>query len=161
MKYKKTHTDKKVAKLHSDKIKKRKGIVNQKTIKNKIILEYTFPDKTLTVYHGTNSKHVNDIKKQLKSPTGYHSAGWYMVATDFESALFHATPEKNKDAIVFEFEVPLTNEKWFGYPYFWPAFERNKKSSWFALKKTLPKDFIKKIHKIKYKDWLKQKDLQY
>jgi len=31
-------------------------------------------------------------------------------------------------------------------------------STWFALMRQIPKEFIKKIHNIKYADWIKQKE---
>ena len=113
----------------------------------------------LTVYHGTNIKKLNDIKRNgLLSPKGYDDAGWYMVATDFESALFHATALKEGEkVIVFEFKVPVTNEYWDGNPYFWPPSKRSGRSKWYALQKPIPKNFIKKIHYVDYDDWGKQK----
>lgn len=120
-------------------------------------LSEVFDNKgSITVYHGTHPKYVNDIKSQgLKSKA--LGPNWYMVATDFESALYHATPEGENDVVVFEFEVPVENTKWEGYPYFWPPYERSEKSSWFALKEPLGNELIKKVHHISYEDYLKQK----
>ena len=111
----------------------------------------------ITVYHGTHPKYVEAIKSQgLRSKS--LGPNWYMVATDFGSALYHATPEEQGDAVVFEFEVPVENTKWDGYPYFWPEHKRNENSSWFALKEPLGKELIKKVHYISYEDFIKQKN---
>ena len=115
----------------------------------------------LTVYHGTQSKFVADIKKNgLKDKTGYNQ-GWYMVSTDLESALYHATPDDKKDYVyVFEFAIPIIeNDRWLGYPYLWKETKRNDKSSWFALMQKIPSKFIKEIHKIPYEDYLLQKSI--
>ena len=116
----------------------------------------------ITVYHGTHEHKEEDIQRDgLKSPMGYDTSQWYMVATDLNSAVFHATPEDGGDAIVFEFELPVTNEKWEGYPYFWPPYDREgldeSGSKWFALKQPLPSKFIKKVHRISNDDYQKAK----
>ena len=116
---------------------------------------------TITVYHGTHNKKESSISSgglKASESMGYDNAGWYVVATDFESALFHATPEEESEAIVFEFEVPVTNEKWEGYPYFWPPHDRDGNSKWFALKEPIPSDMIKKVHKVSQEDYLDQKN---
>jgi len=113
------------------------------------------------VYHGTSiKKSVNIINEGLKSSEsmGYQNASWYMVSTDFESALFHATAEDGEDAVVFEFDVPIDNSKWEGHPYFWPPYERSEKSKWYALRQPISKDMITDIHYVKYDDFLKQKN---
>lgn len=121
----------------------------------------------ITVFHGTMPKKVDSIKQnglQAPSSMGYDSAGWYMVSTDFASALFHANIEKGEKAPVFEFEVPCEgyfkspeNIKWEGYPYFWPPYERSAESKWFALKQPIPSGMIKKIHYINYDEWIQRK----
>ena len=115
---------------------------------------------TLTLYHGTLEKHVDKIQKEgLKSKTGYDSPNWYMLSSDFESALFHATPVKNGDVYVIEFEIPIENEHhWIGYPYLWKGEKINEDVILYALKKPIPNDFIKKIYKIPFKEWLEQKN---
>jgi len=116
---------------------------------------------TITVYHGTHTSKAPKISSEgLKASDsmGYDNAGWYVVATDFNSALFHATPEDQSEAVVFEFEVPLTNGKWEGYPYFWPPHERGVNSKWFALKQPLTPDMIKKVHRVSHDDYLDQKN---
>ena len=115
--------------------------------------------RVLKVYHGTKSKFVKSIKENgLKDKTGY-SQGWYMVSTDFASAIFHTHPDDKKDFVyVIEFDVPITeNDRWVGYPYLWEGNKINDNSTWFALMKELPSSFIKKIHKVSYKDWVSQK----
>lgn len=104
----------------------------------------------ITVYHGTHDKFVGDIKRGgLKAGNmGYDNSVWYMVSTDMDSALYHSTPS-GEIAYVFEFEIPVNNSKWEGYPYFWPPYNRKPGSKWFALKQELPPKFIKKIHKVK------------
>lgn len=117
--------------------------------------------KYLTLYHGTNLKFINNIKiNGLISRHGYETAGWYMLSSDFESALFHANPEKEgMKVVVIEFKIMVTNEKWKGYPYLWPPTKRSDKSEWYALKQPIPKKFIKKIHYVSYENWTKQKNL--
>lgn len=111
------------------------------------------------VYHGTNLKHLPAIKSKglISKEMGYDSPRWYMVATDFESALFHAMPDAKQPAIVIEFKVPVTNVRWDGNPYFWPP-AKKEKSKWYALKQPLSKKFIKKIHRVSHEDWLVQKN---
>lgn len=113
----------------------------------------------LTVYHGTKPFNAHYIEKEgLKNNQGYNQ-GWYMVSTDFESALYHAYSDFEKDVYVFEFRIPIVeNDRWLGYPYLWKGVERSDNSTWFALKKPLPKEFIVKVHKVKYTDWLRQKN---
>ena len=116
----------------------------------------------ITVYHGTKPKFVNNIKNnglEDKTSTPYNQ-GWYMVSTDFESALYHADSDDNRDFVyVFEFKIPIleNNHKWLGYPYLWKGTEINNNSMWFALMKKIPKKFITTIHKITYDEWFKQK----
>lgn len=116
-------------------------------------------DSFITVYHGTKNKFVNDIKTNGLVDKHGNSSTWYMVATDIESALFHAHPDKEgADAYVIEFKIPnVANNKWDGYPFLWRGYVRNSHSTWYALKQDLPKKFIRTIHKIKYSQWLKQK----
>ncbi len=116
----------------------------------------------LTVYHGTKPKFVKSIMAnglEDKTPTPYVQ-GWYMVATDFESALFHAHSDDSKDFVyVIEFKIPLTdNDMWLGYPYLWKGSVMKDNSTWFALRQPLPSDFIHKIHKIDYSNWISQKN---
>lgn len=115
-----------------------------------------------TVFHGTHPKFVDSIKKNgLIDKTGYNQ-GWYMISTDFESALYHSNSDENDNIYVIEFKIPNNeSDKWDGYPYLWKGYERNDKSTWFALKKPLPKEFIQKIHKVDYKTWLNQKNKKY
>ena len=113
----------------------------------------------LTLYHGTTMKYLSNIKSKGLIRKSYDSAQWYMLASDFDSALFHANPDKNGgNVVVVEFKVPATNERWEGYPYLWPPTKRSSKSKWYALKQALPKKFIKKIHQVNYEDWIKQKE---
>lgn len=136
----------------------------QTNIKNLIdstIKEYLIENTNkITVFHGTKPQFVNKIKQDgLVDNTGYNQ-GWYMVSTDFESALFHANPEsEGGDVYVIEFEIPNhENDRWEGYPYLWKGQKMKDNSTWFALMQKLPKEFIKKIHKIKYQDWIEQKN---
>jgi hypothetical protein len=117
--------------------------------------------KYLTVFHGTKPKFIEKIKNNgLEDKTGYNQ-GWYMVSTDFESALFHAHPDtENTDVYVIEFEIPIKdNDRWEGYPFLWKGQKMKDNSMWFALMKPIPKDYIKKIHKIPYTSWIKQKEV--
>ena len=120
---------------------------------------------TLTVFHGTLPKFVDSIKKnglEDKSPTPYQQ-GWYMVSTDIESALFHATNDDNNDFVyVFEFKIPIIeNDRWLGYPYLWKGYIRNENSTWFALMRKIPSNFISKIHKISYDDYIDRKNKRF
>jgi len=127
---------------------------------SEIVREVFEKEDVITVYHGTHNKKTKSIESSgLEAQgMGYTHPQWYMVSTDFESALFHATPEEGGSAVVFEFEVPLSNQKWEGFPYFWPPYERSDKSKWFALKQPLDSSLIKKIHYVDYSDYLKQKE---
>lgn len=124
----------------------------------KIIRESLDGPSTITVYHGTKPNRVDSIKANgLRSDVGYDSAGWYMVSTDLASALYHASAEPGQDAPVFEFEIPVTNEHWEGYPYLWPPATISSGAKWFALKQELPAEFIRKIHQVPYEKYLIQK----
>lgn len=117
----------------------------------------------ITVFHGTMPKKVSKIKSTgLQSPAGYNQ-GWYMVATDFESALYHANPDEDGgNVVVVEFSIPNNpNDRWEGYPYLWKGYERDTNSTWFALKEKLPSKFIKKIHTVSNDKWIKQKNSGY
>lgn len=123
-------------------------------------------NNNITVYHGTKPKFINDIKKNgLIDKNSNYSQGWYMVSTDFESALFHSHPDEsdNNDSVyVVEFEIPnninINNGRWVGYPYLWKGQKMKDNSTWFALMQQIPKEFIKNIHKIDYQTWIKQKE---
>jgi len=120
--------------------------------------------QSVKVYHGTNTGKVGSIKsKGLISPLGYDNPEWFMVSTDFESALFHATPINEGSVYVFEFNVPVEakSKRWFGYPYFWKGYERTSTSTWFALKQPLPRTFITTVHEITYSDWIDRKIKKY
>jgi len=114
--------------------------------------------KTITVYHGTTEKHVESIKRKgLIDPRGVYAPTWYMVSTDFESALFHSNATEDEGAVVMEFAVPTTNEAWDGQPWFYPPNVRGTKSKWYAPTKAIPKKFIKKIHRVSFEDFVKNK----
>ena len=123
----------------------------------KKLLREIISTDTITVFHGTNPKNVESIKHNgLRTKIG--DSEWYMVSTDFESALYHGTSDNESDVFVIEFNVSISeNEKWYGYPYFWPPYERNENSKWFALKQILTPNLIKKIHQVPYEEFLNQK----
>ena len=123
----------------------------------KLKLSEIFKEDDIIVYHGTLTKFVNSIKEYGLTHKNYYEPNWFMVSTDFQSALFHATPQEGKDASVIEFKVPINNEKWFGYPYFWPPYKRNDNSMWFALKEPLGNELITKVHNVPYEVFLKRK----
>jgi hypothetical protein len=112
----------------------------------------------LILYHGTRVKNINNIKSNgLESKTHYGN-GWYMLATDFESALYHATPDEDGgDVAVIEFKIPISDEKWKGYPLLWPAEVRTTKSSWYSLREPIPAKFIKKVHLVPFARYNQQK----
>jgi hypothetical protein len=115
--------------------------------------------KKITIYHGTMDKHISSINEKGLEGDERLGANWFMVATDFSSALFHATPEEGQDAVIFEFEVEIEAHPFFkGDPYLWEPNIRNESSSWYGIKETIPVSCIKKIHKVPYEDYLKQKD---
>ena len=125
------------------------------------LIKESIDNNTIKVFHGTKPKFVNDIKNNgLIDKSGYNQ-GWYMVSTDFESALFHAHPDNdNGDVYVIEFEIPNNKiDRWDGYPYLWKGQKMKDNSTWFALMKQIPKEFIKKIHKIDYNKWINQKNV--
>ena len=134
----------------------------RKTIFSKVssLLSENVSKDIITVYHGTQEKFVEGIKNGgLKNSEQNYSQGWYVVSTDNESALYHAYAEKGEDVFVFEFEIPIVeNHFWQGHPYLWKGEERNSNSTWFAQMQVIPKEFIKKLHKIPYEEWLSQKN---
>lgn len=108
----------------------------------------------ITLYHGTTQKHVSSIKSgglinKEQSPT------WYMLSTDVNSAIFHSMPNEGENSYVIEFNIPITNEKWEGYPYLWKPYERTDKSSWYAPKDVIPSNFITNVHEIPYETYNK------
>lgn len=133
---------------------------------NLMVLLETDLDKSensLVVFHGTTTKKINDIKRNgLISPTGYDSASWYMVSTNFGSALYHCNVDKELGVmpVVVEFNIPIDilKNKWEGYPYFWPPYERHTGDKWYALKMKIPKQYITKIHNVDYDEYINQKN---
>ena len=113
----------------------------------------------LRVYHGTMNKKLPSIKSRgLESSMGYHNPEWYMVSTDFGSALFHANANEEDETVpVIEYKIPLKDGKWYGDPYFWPAYERSELSKWFSLKDVIPSEYIEKVHEVPYEDYVRQK----
>lgn len=131
-----------------------------KQVKGNVFKEDYNTSKTLTVYHGTKPKFVNTIKQEgLIDNRGYNQ-GWYVVSTDFESALFHSHPDtEGGDVYVIEFKIPVEdNDRWLGYPYLWEGSKMTDNSTWFALMQKLPSNFISKVHKVSYNDFMKQKN---
>lgn len=128
--------------------------------KDKLSINESLNKKFITVYHGTKPKFVSSIKQNgLIDKSGYNQ-GWYVVSTDFESALFHSHPDEDKgETNVIEFKVPIKdNDKWLGYPYLWKGQKMNDNSTWFALMQKLPTEFITKIHTINYDTFMRQKN---
>jgi hypothetical protein len=129
-------------------------------LNNQLLLGKNENKDTLKVYHGTIDKHINNIKKNgLVSPLGYDRPKWYMVSTDFESALFHsnADEDQNIKPIVVEFDIPLEKHKrrWVGFPYLWSGKTTSDNDTWYALKQPIPSEFISKVHNVsfdKFKD---------
>lgn len=114
--------------------------------------------KYLILYHGTRPKNITKIKSNGLTNSMHYENGWYMLASDIESAIYHATPDEDGgDVAVFEFKIPIGNRKWEGYPYLWPAEVRTSTSSWFALREPIPAKFIKKVHKIPHEKYITQK----
>lgn len=110
----------------------------------------------LRLFHGTAPKYVSSIRSKGLVSKNYGQAEWYVLATDFESALFHATADKGGDAYVVEFEVEVEREPWYGFPHLWPPYKRGS-GSWFALKTPLDPKMIRKVHKVPYDEFAAQK----
>lgn len=118
--------------------------------------------KNVTLYHGLkngNSK-VSDIQRDgLISKMGYDSPEWFMVATDIDSAIYHANPsEKGGDVYVVELSVPFTNKRWVGDPFLWPEYKRSGRSAWYALKQPLGSEYVVKVHKIPHDQYITVKN---
>lgn len=130
-----------------------------------ILLEVS--KNTLKVFHGVKggNKKISSIKSNglIDSTYQYGNPEWFMVSTDFESALYHASPSNDGgDVYVIEFEIPLVGgAKWEGYPFLWKAYDRAGKSKWYSLKMKIDSEFIKRIHRESNDDWVKQKGLGY
>jgi len=115
---------------------------------------------TTTVYHGTTTRHLSQIKRQgLIAKKGYDSPKWYMVSEDFESASHHAKGYQG-DPVVIAFDVPTEDQempngrvrkKWEGFPYLWKPTTTEwdgNTTRWWALRQPLPAEFIAKIMKV-------------
>lgn len=124
----------------------------------KLLREALLNENEIIIFHGTLYKFLEKIKNNGLVSKKYYDAEWFMASTDFESALFHATPNEGESAYVIEFKVPLTNEKWEGYPYFWPPYVRKNGEKWFALKKPLSPELITNVHAVDYEKYLEQKN---
>lgn len=141
----------------------KEAIIKFKEIEGQLTEDVKKTSNFITVFHGTMPKKLSKIKSSgLQSTNGY-GQGWYMVATDFESALYHATPDEDGgNVVVIEFNIPTEeNDRWEGYPYLWKGYERNSNSTWYALKEELPSKFIKKVHTIPNDKWIGQKNKGY
>lgn len=112
----------------------------------------------LTLYHGTTKDKVDSILKEgLKSPN------WYMLATNFGSALYHANATKENEAVVIEIQLTIPKNDddflWKGYPILYPEYKHdNSDISWFALEQIIEPENIKKIHTVSYDSYLEQKN---
>lgn len=106
--------------------------------------------KILKLYHGTSDINAKKIKLQgLKNETG--SAKWYMLSSHIDDAIFHSERDKG-NPVVIEFEIPYGNKKWEGYPYLWKPYKSGFKGTWYAVRETLPPEFIQRIIKVKPED---------
>lgn len=118
-------------------------------------------EKMLRVYHGTSLKNLESIlEKGLISES--RGANWYMVSDDIESALFHCSPNKDEDAIVLEFEIPIkpSFKGIFTHtPYLWNPQPMGNDNNWYGLYENIPSEFIKKVHRISHDVYMNQKSL--
>lgn len=121
------------------------------------LLTKTGSSTRLRLYHGTSAKHISSIRSKGLTSKNYEQAQWYVVATDFASALFHASPDMGQDAVVVEFEIKVDREPWYGWPHLWPPHKRGAQSSWFALKTPLGPRTIKKVHRVPFAEFSAQK----
>lgn len=113
----------------------------------------------MILYHGTHSKFKDSIYENgLNEPTGLYSPGWYMLSSDIESAIYHATPTDGETNVyIFEFKIPIQTDlyprHWNGYPYLWTEYKRNENSSWYALREPLSKEMINELYEIDIDTW--------
>lgn len=116
----------------------------------------------IVLYHGTMKKYVDSILKNGLVTT-QHQSDWYMLSTDIESAIYHSKPtDINEKSYVVEFKIPIKNNNfWLGYPYLWDGYYRNDKSTWYAIKQSIPSEFITQVHEIEYGKWLDVKNTGY
>jgi RNA:NAD 2'-phosphotransferase (TPT1/KptA family) len=115
---------------------------------------------TITLYHGTIEKKLDSILSTGIERNARLGAQWYMLATDFASALFHASPDRDEEAIVVEVKVPIepTHSGMFSHtPHLWNPHRRNENSEWLALFKDIPAKHIQCVHRVSHADFLAQK----
>jgi hypothetical protein len=111
---------------------------------------------SLRIFHGTSSANLDAIRSEglrASEAMGYSSPRWYMVASDFESAAFHAPNYESHRGrpVVLEFRIPAAKQprKWPGWPYLWKGVERSDgKSTWYALREPIPPKFLVAVHQI-------------
>lgn len=120
-------------------------------------------EEYLTLYHGTDSLYINDIKSHgIVSKMGYDSPQWYMLSSNKQGSIFHSTyvKEDNRIPYLVTLRIPidpnLPSRRWKGYPYVW-APHQGKGYKWYALRQEIPKEFIYKIEKINIETWYKVK----
>ena len=113
-----------------------------------------------TLYHGTQKKQIAKIMKEGFEESR-HGGQWFQMATDFESALFHASSleEKPKFVYVMEFQFETNDEFWLGYPTLYPFEEMNENSKWVAVQERIPSSAITAIYEVPYEYFAKQKSL--
>jgi hypothetical protein len=123
-------------------------------------------EQYLTLYHGTSSIVMDQIKEQgiVALPhMGYDSPGWYMFSSTPTSAIFHAVsdPENNRKPYLLTINIPIENpptpHKWDGYPYVWPPHDGGT-YKWYAIRQPIPVNFITDIQELSHEEWVKSKD---
>ena len=110
------------------------------------------------LFHGTQDHHIAKIVKN--GLTGQHQSGWYQLATNFETALFHATSmeDKPKSMYVIELEVESSDSFWDGYPTLWPP-HVTEDYSWYAIKEDIPSDCVKAVYEVPFELYMEQKNI--
>lgn len=113
---------------------------------------------SIILFHGTIPNRVQSIESEGIKSKDYHSPQWYMLSSDFESALYHADGTEEEGATVFKIQVPIVDKSpWSGYPYLWPEEKFNNGRSWYALKQPIPSEFIVDKIVVPYEQWSQQK----
>lgn len=106
----------------------------------------------ITLYHGTDSRHIDKIKEHGIVASQYESPKWYMLSSNKSGSIFHATKDDDIEPYLLTIEIP--NDKI--SEYLWKPREENT-FKWYALKKAIPKEFIKKSEVIDSDTWDKTK----
>ncbi len=115
----------------------------------------------ITLFHGTTADKISSILRQgIVNKT--NDPNWYMLASNFGSALFHCNADKYIKAVVIEVHLTLPevgdNVFWNGYPALYPEYKHdNADISWFAPNEVIKPECIAKVHVVELESFLAQK----